>query len=85
MAMNRFKSATAPNHEKPHFGWYGKAPMDPEARRAMNYRYEGSRSNSPSGSVVDDAPSRSSRQEQEQVELGSGEHSEPVEGAVAAR
>ena len=56
MAMNRFKSATEPNHERLHYGWYGKAPMDPEARRAMNYRYEGSRSNSPSGSVVDDAP-----------------------------
>lgn len=75
MAMNRFKSATEPNHEKPHFGWYGKAPMDPEARRAMNYRYiPGSRSNSPSGSVVDDAGGSRSRSR-------AGEHSRSRSGS----
>ena len=74
MAMNRFKSATAPNHEKPHFGWYGKAPMDPEARRAMNYRYEGSRSNSPSGSVVDDAAGAAVRS-RSRSSVRSSEHS----------
>jgi len=77
MAMNRFKTATEPNHEKPHFGWYGKAPMDPEARRAMNYRYvPGSRSNSPSGSVVDDAGGSRSRSGSR-----SGEHSRSRSGS----
>jgi len=61
--MNRFKAVGSDtNHEKPHFGWHGKAPMDPEARRAMNYSYEGSRSNSPAGSAVggsDDGSRRS--------------------------
>ena len=64
IAMNRFKAVGADtNHEKPHFGWHGKAPMDPEARRAMNYSYQGSRSNSPAGSAVDgsDDGSRRSR------------------------
>ena len=63
IAMNRFKAVGSDtNHEKPHFGWHGKAPMDPEARRAMNYSYEGSRSNSPAGSAVggsDDGSRRS--------------------------
>ena len=74
MAMNRFKSATAPNHERLHYGWYGKAPMDPEARRAMNYRYEGSRSNSPSGSVVDDAAGAAVRS-RSRSSVRSSEHS----------